>query len=122
MANMFHGVEMVFKSSPVYTIWGTSDYRYTFPSIRGLIWYNTPSHGGFRLGSKFQKMMQNVYGNVKHSSYEWLEEDCDWALFVYPFGKSVGFDEKYIQAALENLKEWNKESLDEYHRRVCEKI
>lgn len=61
------------------TPWGTSDYKHVYN--RDIVFYGTPSHGGFRVSSKLNAVIPE---NVRQSN-GWYEEDVAWCVVVKVF-------------------------------------
>lgn len=61
------------------TPWGTSDYSKKI--ARGVVFYGTPSHGGYHLSPTMNAKVPGALRNPKG----WYEEDCDWAIVAYVF-------------------------------------
>ena len=88
------------------TPWGPSDNSERIAP--GIMWYDTPYHGGFHLSAKRQAEMPETL-RVESG---WYEEDCDWALVVSAFPQF--FSEKEFAAAKESVKNWNSERYEKY--------
>ncbi len=61
------------------TPWGVADYETTFAP--GIVFYTTPSHGGFRLDAALNRV---VPAQVRADD-QWYEEDCAWAIVALCF-------------------------------------
>ncbi len=55
----------------MHTPWGTSDYRKEFEP--GVVFYGTPSHGGFKLDDAHNDQIRAEW----RRDDGWYEEDCD---------------------------------------------
>lgn len=62
----------------------------------GIIWYETPSHGGYWLSPERQVQMEKIAGTTQ----EWFEEDCEAAKVEAVFKEF--FDQKSAAARLRN--------------------
>lgn len=81
------------KSTP----WGAADYKKE--EAEGIIFYGTPSHGGYWLSP--ERRLQLNWNQNWLSSAEWWEEDCDWSIPFYFFREEI--KQKFIVAnTLEN--------------------
>lgn len=87
------------------TPWGMSDSKEIVAP--GIIFYGTPSHGGYHLSkTRMQKMPANllpVEGKAHPYMYRcmmkgWFEEDCEWARVA------LTFPEFFTPGQLENAK------------------
>lgn len=56
------------------TPWGRSDYAKEYAP--GIVWYGTPSHGGFKL----DRERNAAVPDYMRREGGWYEEDCDWAI------------------------------------------
>jgi len=97
------------------TPWGASDAEYEFAPGRAVVFYTTPSHGGFKLRKTFNEMVAEPIRNDNG----WYEEDCEWAAVAYTFPSlfvgrhSFGEDKDAIRAeALEVLRRWFPEKVE----------
>jgi hypothetical protein len=81
------------------TPWGKSDHAQKV--ARGIMWYSTPSHGGYHLSKGRLKSMPDPYRSFQPWAGEgWYEEDCDWALVILSFPeefKQYFGEEKYTE-------------------------
>jgi len=59
------------------TPWGRSDYEMEYAD--GVVFFGTPSHGGFRLSKKMNARIPEVFRNADG----WYEEDCEYAKVSY---------------------------------------
>lgn len=80
------------------TPWGRTETFKRF--CDDIVFYSTCSHGGFRISSKFKKMIDSGWNRTK----VWFEEDCEFAIVVYTF-KQYFSDADYI-SAIDKLKNW----------------
>jgi hypothetical protein len=65
------------------TPWGHSDSSEKFAP--GIIFYSTPSHGGFHLSEKKLKEMPPVLRAIAHPRDGWFEEDSSWCAVPLSF-------------------------------------
>lgn len=67
------------------TPWGFAESETYYG--RGLVFYSTPSHGGFHVAPWLLKNMPEPYRS--HTPFcgqpGWYEEDCDWAVVALAF-------------------------------------
>ena len=69
---------------PTSTPWGKADHSEKI--ARGIMWYNTPGHGGVHITDKRRAEMPEKFRNEQtFAGGNWYEEDCDWALVAYCF-------------------------------------
>jgi len=61
------------------TPWGKSDYAKRYAV--GVMFYETPSHGGFHLSPKKNVLVHSALRNDDG----WYEEDCEWAKVALTF-------------------------------------
>ncbi len=64
-------------SASTHTPWGKADYANQY--TRGIIFYGTPSHGGFKVSNGMNAKMPDVLRNEDG----WYEEDCEWAKVAF---------------------------------------
>ena len=61
------------------TPWGAAQHAERY--IRGITWYSTAAHGGFKvcagLNARIPEYMRDAGG--------WYEEDCDWSIVATVF-------------------------------------
>ena len=62
---------------PAHTPWGKPDE--ITPLADGIVWYSTPSHGGFWLSPKRMKEMRIELEAMSYTGNQWFEEDVSWA-------------------------------------------
>lgn len=69
----------------VSTPWGMADFETYFAP--GIVFYSTPSHGGFRLSPERQAQLETKFPGFKPFAGQrgWYEEDCDWAAVALTF-------------------------------------
>lgn len=76
-----------------YTPWGWADHK--TPVCRGVNFYSTPSHGGYKVSDKLNVIIPPYMRNDKG----WYEEDCAWAIPFVVLKTTIPFDEvRYINA------------------------
>jgi len=86
------------------TPWGESDSEHVhYRGTRGeVVFYTTPSHGGFRVTGEFAKEIPEAF---KLQSFcgqgvdGWYEEDCDCVIPIYFLSRYGWFDNKQVQMA-----------------------
>ena len=76
------------------TPWGYADSS----EVRapGIVFYSTPSHGGFELSAERLAELERRIGPVKVFNADWphwFEEDCDWAHIAVAFPEYFNADE-----------------------------
>ena len=87
------------------TLWGTADHKTRH--ARGIIWYGTPSHGGFHLSPGRMTEVPpalRTMGEPDGRGGRWFEEDCEWPAVSLAF-PHIFPDEQ--ARALECLKNWH---------------
>lgn len=66
------------------TPWGASDHESV--KAEGIIWYSTPSHGGFWLNAERRKLFSEALPDFRPwAGAGWFEEDCDAAVIAIVF-------------------------------------
>ena len=83
---------------PVHTPWGVADYAREYAA--GIVFYGTPSHGGFKLSAERLVRMHPALRETDG----WFEEDCDWAKVAFAFPEC--FTDEQHEAAIRALKDW----------------
>lgn len=66
-----------------YTPWGRPDDAVEY--AEGIVFYSTPSHGGFRLSRERVARMPATLRGLSGYPDNWYEEDCAYAAVVYSF-------------------------------------
>ena len=61
------------------TPWGKPDDAKAYDN--GMVFYSTPSHGGFKVPNELLKTMPIKYRNADG----WYEEDCEYAKIILAF-------------------------------------
>ena len=89
---------MLKSTNPTYTPWGKADYEKVY--AEGIVFYGTPSHGGFKLD---RERNAKVHPALRERD-GFYEEDCAWAKVAFTFPEV--FSEKDREAAIRTLKEW----------------
>ena len=89
---------MLNPTKPVYTPWGVADYEKVY--AEGIVFYGTPSHGGFKLDATRNAAVHPAL-RERDGFYE---EDCAWAKVAFTFPEA--FSEKDREAAIRTLKDW----------------
>ena len=78
------------------TPWGTADHAEHI--ARGIVWYTTPSHGGYHISPGRMKEMPDVLRRIGMNDGDggaWFEEDCDWAAVEVTWPEECGAS-KYL--------------------------
>ncbi len=96
------------------TPWGMSDRSEKIAP--GIVWYSTPSHGGYHLSPGRQQEMPRelTESGSSRRAEGWYEEDCDWCLVVVAFASLFDAD-KYSQAK-ECMRNWLPNRYEAYFR------
>lgn len=89
---------MLNPTNPAYTPWGKADYEKVY--AEGIVFYGTPSHGGFKLD---RERNAKVHPALRERD-GFYEEDCAWAKVAFTFPDV--FSEKDREAVIRTLKEW----------------
>ncbi|MEI2384738.1 hypothetical protein [Breoghania sp. JC706] len=90
---------MIFRNErPVHTPWGVADYAREY--AEGIVFYSTPSHGGFKLSAERLAQMHTAL----REKDGWFEEDCAWAKVAFAFPE--WFTDAQHEAAIRTLKDW----------------
>lgn len=89
---------------PVHTPWGIADYAREY--AEGIVFYGTPSHGGFKLSPERLARMHSAL----RESAGWFEEDSDWAKVAFAFPKY--FSQEQCDAAIRTLKDWHPDAYE----------
>ena len=100
--------------------WGQIDNTQK-TSVSGVMFVDTPSHGGYRVTAKRAKEMHPALFDLAidyGSRYYWFEEDCDWVAVVITWpelGHSGLFPELLADSsiranALKSLRYWQPET------------
>jgi hypothetical protein len=89
---------MLKSTNPTDTPWGKADYEKVY--AEGIVFYGTPSHGGFQLD---HERNAKVHPALRERG-GYYEEDCAWAKVAFTFPEV--FPEKDREAAIRTLKEW----------------
>jgi len=89
---------------PTWTPWGMADQSKKI--ARGIVFYSTPGHGGFKITEKrFQEMPDAIKKAIpKHRYYLWFEKDDAFCLVMLSFPSF--FQESDIDCAKKTLKNW----------------
>lgn len=80
------------------TPWGKSQYSQKI--TRGINFYGTARHGGFKVS---KKLNESIPDHLRLDD-GWYEEDCDWARLV--LGLPQFFSQEQTYHAIDTLKEW----------------
>lgn len=92
------------------TPWGMSDSQTV--KTRGIIFYGTPSHGGFHVCHSLNGLIPEY---MRRES-GWYEEDCDWAIVAVSFSQL--FDEKELELARQTLRSYEPEAYEKFYNVV----
>ncbi len=82
----------------VTTPWGQADHEKIY--AEGIVFYGTPSHGGFKLDRVRNAQMPPAL----RERGGWYEEDCAWAKVAYAFPYIFPKEER--ASAIQTLKTW----------------
>jgi len=88
----------------VHTPWGVADYAREY--AEGIVFYGTPSHGGFNLSPERLAQMHPAL----RERAGWFEEDCDWAKVVFAFPRY--FPQEQRDAAIGTFKDWHPDAYE----------
>jgi hypothetical protein len=97
------------------TIWGKSQTSRKI--VRGITFYATASHGGFKLSKTKNDQVPDYMKKSTHCQdgvNGWYEEDCDWSIVVLFFPEL--FPEKTYKTALEVIKRFHANAWEQYKR------
>jgi len=92
------------------TPWGNSDYEEECGN--GIKFYGTPSHGGYKIPAKLNKLIPSYMRKTNG----WYEEDCEWSIPVIVLGKYFN-DYTYAKSygnAVNTFKNWFWEAYEAY--------
>jgi hypothetical protein len=94
------------RAQPRNTPWGRPN------SVRviaeGIVFYETPSHGGFWLSpERVTTMPPALRDFVPFAGANWYEEDCDWAIVALAFPQFFSTDQQ--QQAARSIQRWKPE-------------
>lgn len=92
------------------TPWGRADSATTF--ARGIVFYNTPGHGGFHVARGLNARMPD---HLRRDD-GWYEEDCDWCLVAVAFPGSFTPDER--ADAERTFRNWHPDRWERHHERA----
>jgi hypothetical protein len=88
----------------MFTPWGTSDYRKEYAP--GIVFYGTPSHGGFKLDAAHNAQIRDEW-RIEDA---WYEEDCDANYVAATFPDLFPHvDQAEVAEAIEWVKKWRQE-------------
>ena len=104
---------------PTSTPWGTA--QTSEKACRGINFYSTASHGGYKVSDKLNLEIPEVFRRADG----WYEEDCDWSI-VWVF-LSAHFDKEYFKPetflqADKTLKQWFPHEWQEYNDQPISRI
>jgi hypothetical protein len=80
------------------TPWGKAQYRYKY--ARGVTFYGTAGHGGFKVSPSMLKKMPRKLQNPTG----WYEEDCEWCKVALAFPEL--FPQSKRDAAKSTWEKW----------------
>lgn len=89
------------------TPWGTAGYVANV--AEGIVSVSTPSHGGYHLDAKRNKLVPDYM----RQRGGWYEEDCEWAIVATVFPQY--FDEKQLAFAASSLKNYSPDMFEEFY-------
>lgn len=90
------------------TPWGRADSSDV--KAKGIVFYGTPSHGGFHLSKERQEEMPEIL----RLDGPWYEEDVDWARVATAFPQF--FSEKEKDDARETLRNWSPDVYEKFYK------
>lgn len=100
------------------TPWGEPDV--VDELAEGITWYETPSHGGYRLSDKrVKELPSHLRAHKPFAGYGWYEEDVDWCIValgfpdVYCARLSQDERERKLAIAQSTFDQWIKPKLKE---------
>jgi len=93
----------------MYTPWGKSDHQRKV--TRGINFYSTPSHGGFKVSNGMLKKMNPILASIGMDG--WFEEDCAWCAVYLAFPEL--FNPEHVKQAKDTLKNWWPLEYQEYY-------
>jgi hypothetical protein len=88
------------KRTSTWTPWGKADLVEKI--TRGINFYNTPGHGGFKVSKGLLSKMPKQYVNPDG----WYEEDCEWCKVVLAFPE---YFEHKVEGAQKTWDVWFKD-------------
>lgn len=98
------------------TPWGFADRKDEVAP--GIVFYSTPSHGGFWLSDeRMAEMPEYMAGETfGENGPHWYEEDCDWALVAVVFNAQYpeAFSGGQYHDAFHTLKNWKPEVFERF--------
>lgn len=99
-----------------WTPWGIADQSKKF--ARGIVFYSTPGHGGFKITEKRFQEMPECFRDARPKSkyYLWFEEDNEQCLLLLAFPSF--FDEKYIQFAKDTLRNHYPDAYETHYNEI----
>lgn len=83
------------------TPWGTSDHQKSY--ARGITFYGTPRHGGFRVSDGRLAEMPEALRNFKSTRPGWYEEDVEWCIVACAFPQ---FFAKEVDHARQTMRDY----------------
>ena len=97
------------------TPWGMSDYQKNY--AHGIIWYGTPSHGGFHVSPSVNARIPDYM----RCNDGWYEEDCDWCIVATIFPAIFASHEtpeevqRTLGHARDTLRNWHPAAYERYY-------
>ena len=89
-----------FRPTSYQTPWGVADHAVSFSGH--LVFYSTPSHGGFWVSADARRRMPAELANADGSA--WFEEDCEWCRVALAFPE--WFTTREHRLAQQTYDEW----------------
>lgn len=96
----------------MWTPWGQSDDSTQY--ARGIVFYSTPSHGGFHLSAGRLAKMPEHLRSLSGYPDGWYEEDCDWAAVAYMFADELA-GKRSFEATAQEVRDNARETLMHWH-------
>jgi hypothetical protein len=76
------------------TPWGVADT--VKPIADGIVFYATPSHGGFCLSPERMQAMPEQLRACSFTGDNWFEEDCSWCAVVLAFPEHFPVEDQKV--------------------------
>lgn len=119
LSDYFQGREVAASTKEVIaattTPWGTSQDQYNLAP--GLIWYNTPGHGGLYVSKALADKELSANARemaIKYKGAYWYEEDCQYAIPLYEKPEWAKLLQQKAGGG-ERTKEELKQSIERWH-------
>jgi len=94
------------------TPWGKADH--TEHVAKGITWYSTPSHGGFKLSPQMNAMVPDYMRCGRDTERGWYEEDCAWSIVATVFPQYFCEDERRM--AKDSLGYWQPTMYERWYK------